>query len=611
MNSFIKFFASLLFVSNIYAEISTLTPYVGRDKYPGVCFYTSGDINFILETGVREVSWRDATNFKIIKTSSIVQLPYTKNTTGTNLIELTVYPMESKLVPIVYYLYHTQKDGACFGLGVKNNTNMVVGNSIKSAGRSIGWSNVVISGGGLNTKPSTNNAKVVINIRLNHNIARINNYKNMADLMLQQSYNQTGIFYMPWASSSRALLNMMYIKYLNQDISRYKNIYANLGGGTDDMLWALSAGAIYKNIRLNNNANCRFLNCDLLNKRDVRDIIYFAGNDNNVFITNLNGIRPQDNGYLNLPLMKSLYSYLSNSANFISPSIISDNWYGLPWKDHAKYNYYFKGCNSCWSPVILDGFYYRNSITNSLFWLYSVELLQPNILSNESSTKQLLLSNIDKEYKFFFGQSDRFTWQYQTLINQNGVSDGYKFNTNGAISYIDGATLSYNTGILTMSLAETYLLNPSKDNADKYIGAGIFVLDRATNYFQKDGRIIEPLLVQYGGSWPINNDRKLFQGIYATSLGVFGLALNDAINKNYNITYNNKTYTVSELQEIHKNLKSLVQNTANYIWSYYGYKPTIAHLSPVDSNYLNNLDYDYITMISASGVFIGAALFDR
>jgi hypothetical protein len=609
---FIIFFG--LLIGNIYSlEISSVHPNVGNNQYPGMCFYTNGEINFRLDKGISFITWKDPINYKIFDKNVIYKSPFF-GISSNNLkwAELTVYPTQKKLRPITYYIYHVEQDGTCLGLAIKDNTNILIKPSINSTTRYLGWSNVTIDGGGFLVKPNTYNARIFITIKADQNLySKLTNYDSLANFMLLKSYEETNLLYMPWGVSSRALLNMIYIKYLGKDVNNYKSIYASLGGGTDDLLWALSAGAMYKNIRLNHAMNCSQLNCDLVHKRDIRDFIAFAGSDNNVFVTNLNGIKHHDTGYLNLPFMLALYRYVNGTTNFSEPGVgSSSNWYGVPWKDHDRYNYYFNNCSSCWGRALLDGFRYRNSITNALFWFYSTQLLQSNLIEISNENKSMLKDNIAYEYQFFFGSPNYFNWQYGSLISDIGISDGYKLN-NGVSSYIDNATLSYNAGMVLGSLAETYLLDPTQENANKFLGAGIFVLNRAIPYFRKDGKIFEPISAQYGGPWPLTDDRKLFPGIYATMLSVFGYALNDAIKKNYVITYNNKSYNVEQVKFIYQDLKALVQNTADFIWSYYGEKPTAAWLAPIDSIYLNNLDSDYLTKSAAAGVFIGAAIFDK
>lgn len=604
----------LLLMKNIYAiETSSVHPNVGKDKYPGVCFYTNGEINFNLDKGINFITWKDPTTYKIFDKNIIYKSPFFGvSSSNLNWAELTIYPKQKNLIPVTYYIYHVEQDGTCLGLASKDNTNILISSNINRSTRYLGWSNVTIDGGGYNIKPRSSNARMFITIKSNDNFySKFTNYDNMADFMLSKSYDQTKLLYMPWGISSRALINMIYIKYLEKNISNYKSIYASLGGGTDDMLWALSAGAMYKHIRLKHPMNCRQLNCDLVHKRDIRDLIWFAGSDNNVFVTNLNGIKTYDTGYLNLPFMLSLYRYVNGTTNFSDPGVGSfNNWYGVPWKDHDRNNYYFNGCNSCWNQSTLNGFRYKNTISNGLFWFYSTQLLQSNLDGISNENINILKNNINNEYQFFFGSPNYFNWQNGSLISDIGISDGYNLN-NGVNSYINNATLSYNVGIVLGSLAETYLLNSTLENANKFLGAGIFVLNKAVPYFKKDGKIFEPISSQYGGPWPLTDDRKLFPGIYATMLGVFGYALNDAIKRNYIINYNNQTYNVEQLKFIYQDLKSLVQNTASFVWSYYGENPTAAWLAPLDSNYLNNLDSDYLTKSAAAGLFVGAAIFDK
>ena len=79
--------------------------------------------------------------------------------------------------------------------------------------------------------------------------------------------------------------------------------------------------------------------------------------------------------------------------------------------------------------------------------------------------------------------------------------------------------------------------------------------------------------------------------------------------KQYSNDNNNKKMNISKFYNLYN--KKILITGATGIVGFNLCKELKKIPCEIHINYLNNLDSDYMTMISASGVFIGASLFDK
>ena len=400
-----------------------------------------------------------------------------------------------------------------------------------------------------------------------------------------------------WARTCRAIFYSYYYEYAYSDFLFVPKggWYVNTGGGSDDLLWAMLAGIGYMELSSqNNNGMGKYI------KRLTESSWFNA--DSNAALTDT---------YLNPTEMQNVLNYLYPSGYYYAGIETPDQWYGIPWKDHLGGYDYRSSMTNQKTKKDYDGFNQRASISNGLFWLYAARLLKNKELFELSGQDVAVCrAAIDREYDLFFGaHKDLYICQSNTLPNPAGrkidrvglIEDGAHYpcqaytkdpklnppkweKQKSESNPDDYFTWTYNTGVALAALGESYLANPSPENARKFlVDSGIPLANAALNLlsWQKQdsetapkGVICEIETEMRGfhiSNSTISNSIIIFKGLFAIFIGDYAEALYEAI-----IDEHLSGDDLAKAKTCYKRISGALRGTSNFLWDEWGVAPISA-----------------------------------
>jgi hypothetical protein len=313
-------------------------------------------------------------------------------------------------------------------------------------------------------------------------------------------------------------------------------------------------------------------------------------------------------------------------------------WLGIPWKDHCdsyERNVNYKSINF-WQRASSehDGFNFRASISNGLFWLYSARLLKhAKELRLGADEMGGLEDAIVKEYGLFFERCRKYYVCHENQpefdplhpvdrigLIRDGVHypqlcyvDGYNSCPDPGWEQRDGDfnTWTYNTGVILGCLGESYLADPSEWRATKYLlyngldlaNAALDRLSWQNNENAPKGVICE--IENEVRDYAPNRDMIVFKGALALFIGDFAQALHDAIVNGHI----NTGKDLERAKRCYKRISGVIRGTSNFLAFEWGLSPPAAwvwHDSPYLIKHPERAGSNSITQGSAAAAHVTA-----